>query len=282
MSYQFYLNQSNLNTSNATNSVYTLNFQGSIDLTGKEIAITNVTIPYSWYNISSTIGNNSFQYVWTDGTVVTVTIPNGGYNVSDINAYLEYVMVQNLHYLIDSSGNNVYYLNISTNTTAYAVTLTSLQTPSSLPAGWSYPATASWTVNNYNPQFYLNNSVFNAFIGFASASTYYPATLGVQSGNLSYNSTLTPNISTIQTVLMATTAVNNTYSRLPQLVYSFTPNVSFGNIINITPYQLLYTECTSGQQFQLSISFLDQNYAYLRINDSNIQISISIRDVPRR
>jgi hypothetical protein len=43
--------------------------------------LNSATIPYSWYNISAYIGNNTFQYIMpttlTNTATVTVVIPDG-------------------------------------------------------------------------------------------------------------------------------------------------------------------------------------------------------------
>ena len=52
--------------------------------------------------ISVSEGNNSFQYVWLDGSEITVTIPNGYYTISELNEYLRGVMVSNYHYIRDT------------------------------------------------------------------------------------------------------------------------------------------------------------------------------------
>ena len=67
----------------------------------------NVTY-YSWTNInSSPLGNNIFSYTWKVGSTVTtytVTIPDGLYEISDLNSYLQYKFIANGHYLTQWLG----------------------------------------------------------------------------------------------------------------------------------------------------------------------------------
>jgi hypothetical protein len=44
------------------------------------VALMQASIPKSWYLISATLGNNTFQYKEGAGAYVTLTVPNGSYN----------------------------------------------------------------------------------------------------------------------------------------------------------------------------------------------------------
>ncbi len=55
-----------------------------------EITISQITIPYSWFNVNASLYiNSSFSYIWygsgSSYVTYTVTLPNGNYAVSDIN-----------------------------------------------------------------------------------------------------------------------------------------------------------------------------------------------------
>lgn len=95
---------------NGANSQYQYNFiNGGLNIPdGATMCVSNVTIPYSWYNINANIyNNNSFQYTFptSTGTVTkTVTLPNGFYDVSNINEYLQGIFIENGQYLVNSSG----------------------------------------------------------------------------------------------------------------------------------------------------------------------------------
>ena len=80
-----------------------------------EMAISQATIPYSWYKITSNYANNSFSFQWPTGVYTAFTIPDGFYTVSDLNAYIQQVCITNGWYLIDGTGSNVYYVNLSIN-----------------------------------------------------------------------------------------------------------------------------------------------------------------------
>ena len=115
MSNSLILNSTNVTGSNK--NTYQYNFIGGNFTINEhaEIAISNITMPYSWYNISTFYNNNTFQFTWTVGTTLTtytVVLPNGFYTVNDINYYLQQYCITNGFYLINASGQYVYYLTI--------------------------------------------------------------------------------------------------------------------------------------------------------------------------
>ena len=91
-----------LNTKNSVNgsNVFQYTFPNGFELPqGSEIAINSVNIPYSWINVSSTLGNNTFSYyISGNATAYTVTLSNGFYLASDISNALQSAMKANGHY----------------------------------------------------------------------------------------------------------------------------------------------------------------------------------------
>ena len=87
MSYNLVLNSSNVVGSNANTYVY--NFIGGnfIVKDDMEICVSQVTIPYSWYNITTT---QTVTINWTIGSTVTPytwTIVPGFYTVSNLDFF---------------------------------------------------------------------------------------------------------------------------------------------------------------------------------------------------
>ena len=105
------LNSNNV-VSGKNNSTLTYNFPSSVLFDNHKIAVHSISIYYSWCNISSALGNNTFSYKWVNGgteTIKTIIIPNGLYEITDINNFLQFNFIQNGHYLINTLGQNVYY-----------------------------------------------------------------------------------------------------------------------------------------------------------------------------
>ena len=90
MVFNLILNSSNV--SNPNNTFYSKSFiNGSLTIpTGSEMCVSQIIIPYSWFNISSNYSNNSLSYIWNGyypsviwngsmvGTTFTGTLDTGG------------------------------------------------------------------------------------------------------------------------------------------------------------------------------------------------------------
>ena len=101
------LNQSNL-VQDGQNNKLVYRFPNSVNLTNKYIAVSQINMYYSWFNITSGFANNTLSYTWTDGTVLTtfqIVIPDGLYEVTEINSYCQFQMVSNGTFW-SSTGSN--------------------------------------------------------------------------------------------------------------------------------------------------------------------------------
>jgi hypothetical protein len=106
-----------LNSSNATAQVNTFQYNligSEYNITkGSKIAVSSITIPYSWFNITSS--NNLLILKWPSNNVeYTITFTPGFYSVPDLQGFLEQRMIElgTSMYLIDASGNYVYYFKM--------------------------------------------------------------------------------------------------------------------------------------------------------------------------
>ena len=73
--------------------IFKLKLASKLDLRLGErvIALSNLSIYYTWKNIKDTYNNNKFKIsapTWND----EFELPNGSYSVSDIQDYLEYIL----------------------------------------------------------------------------------------------------------------------------------------------------------------------------------------------
>ena len=95
------LNSSNI-VDGTNNSILSYEFAGgNINLKkGQKVALANLQMYYSTFNITAANNNNSFSYTWVDGIVYQVLIPDGFYDIPSLNNYLHFTMVQNKHYLL--------------------------------------------------------------------------------------------------------------------------------------------------------------------------------------
>jgi len=288
MSFTLVLNSSNVQNTN-TNTTFKYSFiQGGFRVQDMEMCISSITIPYSFYNVSSYYNNRTFSLIFPTAattTTISITLPEGFYTVTDINSYIQQVCIDYGAYLIDSTGNYVYYQQLVYNTTYYAVQLLLFSVPTTLPTGYSYAtAGASGSIYTsaiklpttaYIPRLSLASSGSIAtIIGFAAGATYPTA---VSTTSQSLKSTLTPVGSTVNSLVMECSLVNNSCASPSDILDSMPINdTAFGSNIIYQPYTNFVSK-SNGTYNNFTFSFRDQNLNEIYARDPNVSITLIIR-----
>jgi hypothetical protein len=280
------LNQTNIVTG-SNNSSLTYNFPNSILFDNHEIAVQSISMYYSWQNInSSPLANNTFTYSWIVGvtsTTYTVTIPDGLYEIAQINAYLQFRMIQNGTYLINSAGQNVYYAEMLVEPTRYAINIITYPVPTSLPASWTAPvanvqtgslAFVGYPTTTFNPVVTIPSS-FNLIVGYVAGFATVVNT-GVNT-ILSYFSTISPQISPVSSLLVTCSNIDNRYAIPNNVIYSVVPDVTFGSLLAIKTNEYVWAKLLHGTQSQITIKFIGNDFSSISILDPNIVIILVIR-----
>jgi hypothetical protein len=300
------LNQSNI-VPNTANSRLEYTFPaGNVSIQkGQKLALASLQMFYSTFNITSINNNNVFSYVWVDGTEHQVVIPNGYYTIQTLNEFLQFTMINNTHYLIDNdTNNNVYFLTLGTNASTYKVELTCFQMNATLfvigaGAGqYTLPAGASWVVPTASilPMFKIPATSFRDVIGFSNAG-YYPqgsagnyaeATIAgvppaqtqspAYTSNLVFSSDVVPQVSPLSSYLVRCNLINNNYAVPNDLLYSFSPQATFGDQFTIAPNQLIFINIQEGQYNKFAVEFADQNNKPVAIEDPNFVVLLIISE----
>jgi hypothetical protein len=272
------INQTNLLPSNSQN-VYSYVFPGSASFDNKcKIAIANVQMYYSWYNISAAYNNNTFSIIIpTAATTQTLnlTIPDGSYSVADLQAFIEYSLIQNnIGYLVDSNGNYVYYISISENAVRYSIQVDCFSCPTALPAGYTNPGGWVLPATAYTPQLVVPNTGFVDLLGINAGT--YPSPH--QTTNYSKLSDNTPQLSPVSSVIVGTNVVSNRLSNPQNVIYSFSPGgTNYGDLIQSNAYEYSWISINPGTYPSLDIIFYDQNFSALNIVDTNIVVFLLIK-----
>ena len=182
-------------------------------------------------------------------------------------------MITNGNYLLNASGNYIYYLEFAANSTYYSIQFNSYAIPTALPAGWSNPASITFPATATTPQLIIENNAFQQVIGFA-AGTYPAAT---QSTTYSVLSTSTPEITPTESVIVLCNLLNNKYSVPSTVLYSFSPaGTTFGAVIQSSPTFYSFIDVQDGNYVSFDITLVDQNFNALNIQDNNLVISLLI------
>ena len=286
------LNSANI-LQGTNNSILSYEFiGGNINLKkGQKVALASLQMYYSTFNITVLNNNNAFAYVWVDGGTYTVLVPDGFYDINALNNYLHFTMVQNKHYLVDAVGNFVYFITLGINTTQYAVEVNCFGIDVAVAAAnvWVLPAGATWVLpNNFIvPELGVGLNNFGLVIGFAPG--FYPNALiaGVppaQVQNPAYTSdqqflsTFTPQVSPVASFILTCSLINNNYAVPNNLIYSFAPTGTIGEQFTVAPNQYVFIDVLPAQYNRFQVSFIDQSFRPVAIQDPNMTIMLIISD----
>jgi len=210
-----------------------------------EMALLNLETSYSFANIDST--NNSFKYSPDGGdNWFTVTVPEGSYEIRDIDAAIKQQMKINGHY---DSQNDKYYVSVTANSSTLKTVFT--------------------LDNNYQVDFTLYNSMRHLF-GFNSA--IYTARY--------QESEAVVNIVNINSILVNIDIITGSYvnGRMQPVIYAFFPKVSPGYKIVEKPPHLKYLPVTLNTITNLRTYTTYQDGNLLNLRGEVVTIRLDIEE----
>ena len=104
----FFMNSKNSKTSESYKFKYDLIDKLDLRNPNKNMALANLSIYYTWKNVKSTYNNNKFKIsapTWNE----TFDLPDGLYNISEIQGYIEYIIKK--HETIGENAPILIYTN---------------------------------------------------------------------------------------------------------------------------------------------------------------------------
>ena len=287
------LNSENI-VPNTNNSVLRYNFPNSVYLKDEYIAVQQISLFNSVYNISSALNNNTFSYTWVDGTVNSVVMTATGIHLSlsQINSYLQSVMIANTHYYT-SAGQNVYLMEILVNQSAYAYQINCFATNVAIAAAntWAIPSGATWVnpTASIVPMINIPSTNIQDLLGF-DAGSYPPTVIAgsppsqtqspVVSSPYSILSQSAPQIEPQTTYIGLCSLVSNELVIPNDTIVSITPvNVIFGGLFNIQFSGLAFNKVDNGSYTQFTFSFVDDLGQQIQFQDPNMLIILIMRNL---
>jgi hypothetical protein len=251
------------------------------------------------------------------GVVRTITLSNGFYQLADIQNALWSDMKtagvyfynnninQNTNNSVGTSNTNYLFpISLSVSTVYYTNSFTFQYIPTSntnvvsqFGQNWvyanssSYPATAS-TCQIIIPSGVTNSTTNNIgnIIGFLSGS--FPSSVQTYSGSpsiansspyvvngnsLNYTPPFPAQGSFVNGIVIRCSLVNNPISSVNDILDTTTINTSFGSNILYQPVSDNWVSIKKGTYSSLTVTFSDQNFNTLYMNDANILLSLLIR-----
>jgi hypothetical protein len=217
-------------------------------------------------------------------------------------------MIKNGHFLVDSNGNYVYYLEIVYNVSYYGFQLNSFQLPTSLPAGWSNPTgVIKFTGNNTGPwsppkillntgqygvglfnYFGFNQSGLVTLSGNAFPTRAIPAAMQ-PTGSYTVISTLSdvaPNQTPVTSMCLTCEFVDNpmrgnsTNASGSRVLTTQNVDAPFGSTISHSNLYTVWIPLVSNQTIsKMQFQLYDQEGNQLVLNDPNTTIELLITDL---
>lgn len=286
-------NQTNI-VPDGENNKLVFKFPNSVKFDNHYIAVSSVSMYYSWFNITSALSNNKFSYTWVDnaGLPITynLTIPDGIYDISDLNKFIQFSCIQNGTFWT-IGGVNYYPFEFLLNPSRYAVQINTFLIPIVAPPGATTPFNfPGW------PNITQNVSVsipadFTEIMGFSAPLTtninlgdaYIPPANDPYiakdvNGTLSYISTIAPQVQPNGSVYLAISNVNNPYTQPSSIIYAINPSVAAGEQIIERPPNYSWAKLINGTYNEIRLTFLGTDKNPIPIRDPNMTILLVIRD----
>jgi len=207
----------------------------------------------------------------------TLTLDDGFYTVNALNARIQQFCIENGMYLTDGSGNNVYYLSITPNSTAYANQIITKVVPTS-GTGYTVPTGfAGYPGSSRPPYVEILSNNFGKYLGFTVGSYGKDAI-----ANYNVLSNLIPQGSTVNSLLVKCSLVNNGCSNQSDIIDAFaiggtTNGGTFGNNLNYTNNIEKWVRISEGRYNNFIVTITDQNNNEISILDNNLLINFLIR-----
>ena len=168
----------------------------------KTVALSNLSIYYTWKNVKSSYNNNKFKIsapTWSK----EFELPDGSYSVSDIQDYFEYILKKHSE-SVDNPSIRI-YVNRTENRITFKIK------------------------NGYYLELLTTKTM--KLLG----STESKITKDKNGENL-------PHLEIVEVVLVHCNLVNNDYQQNSRILYASVPNKTFGSLLEISPPNRVFFE----------------------------------------
>jgi len=207
--------------------------------------------------------------------LTTITIPPGLCEISDINAYMQFIFRQNGHYL-KKVDTYVYYAEFVVNPTNYSVDLITYPFPSTLPAGYTDP-TGNFPFASSFPNIHMEIEIKSKLTEILGFPVNFDSGISQSNTPNVYSSTQAPNVNPNSSLTLICDEAQNDFSSLGVL-YSIVPQVSIGSIFTERPSYPIYLECKHGTFTSLTFRLVNSDTLMpIEILDPNICFIFSIK-----
>ena len=202
----------------------------------KTVALSNLSIYYTWKNVKSSYKNNKFKIsapTWSE----EFKLPDGSYSVSDIQEYFEYILKKHSE-SVDNPSIRIYVNKIENRITLK-----------------------------------IKNGYYLELLTPKTMKLLGSTEIKITKDK---NGEYVPDLEIVEVVLVHCNLVNNDYQQNSRILYTFVPNKTFGNLLEISPPNHVFLK-TFNSEFQgIKIWFTDQTSKPLEVEDK-INITLIIK-----
>ena len=231
----FFMNSKNSKTSESYKFKYDLIDKLDLRNPNKNMALASLSIYYTCKNVKSTYNNNNFKIsapTWNE----TFDLPDGSYNISEIQDYIEYIIKKH-----ETTGENapiLIYANTINNRIVFKIK-----------SGYKLELLSKETMRLLGSTKDIIDS--------------------------DKNSENVPRLEHFEVVLVHCNLVNSSYQQASRVLSTFVPTKQYGQLISISPKSLISLKMMNTEFSEIEVWFTDQNNNALEIED-NVNISLII------
>ena len=213
-----------MNTSNSGTSIsneFLYNFTDKLNLKNpnKNMALANLSIYYTSKNIKSAYNNNKFK-ISAPTWDETFDLPDGSYSVDAIQNYFEYIIKK--HETVENTSQTLTYTNRIKN----------------------------WIVFRIKSRYKLELLSKEIMKLLGSSKQLIDA---------DKDSELVPKLEIVETVLVHCNLVTNDYQQASKALFTFVPDKSFGQLMNINPHSPTLLKTVNAEFPFIKVLFTDQD-----------------------
>ena len=221
-----------MNSENSRTSEYhvlVLKLTDKLDLRRgqKTIALSNLSIYYTWKNIKSSYNNNKFKIsapTWSE----EFELPDGSYPISDIQYYFEYILKKHSE-SVDNPSIRMYINRIENRIT-----------------------------------FNIKNG---CYLELLTPETMKLLGSTESKINKDKNGENVPHLEIVELVLVHCNLVNNDYQQDSRILFTFVPNKSSGSLLETSPTNQVFLKTFNSEFQEVRIWFTDQTSKPLELED---------------
>ena len=192
------------------------------------MALANLSIYYTWKSVKSTYNNNKFKIsalTWNE----TFDLPDGSYNISEIQDYIEYIIKK--HETIGENAPILIYTNTINNRIVFKI-----------------------------------KSRYKLELLSKETMKLLGSTLSIIDADK--NSENVPRLENVEVVLVHCNLVKNSYQQHSRVLFTFVPTKRYGQLISISPHSLVFLKTMNTEFSEIEVWFMDQNNHALEIEDN--------------